>query len=79
MHRLSAHPLAELLELRDIEPPNPLAFRGRKRHGDIPVLPADDDGLALRGIEQRGKPLLRAGGTYVAHRDLPGINHHLNG
>jgi hypothetical protein len=42
------------LELSRVQSAQPVVLVRRKYDGDIPFLPADDDRLALRCIEERG-------------------------
>ena len=65
--RTLADAVAEALKLVRVERAQPIVFLRREEHGNVPVLSADHDRLALRGIEKRGEALLGLSGRYRAH------------
>jgi hypothetical protein len=62
LNGLAADPITELLKLRNIQTAKPIILRRRQHHGNVTILPANDDRLALGCIEQGREPLFRFGG-----------------
>src|SRR6516162_3166189 len=72
--RTLADAVTEALKLVRVERAQPIVFLRREEHGNVPVLSADHDRLALRGVEKRGEALLGFGGRYRAH-DNPSLSN----
>ena len=64
---LSTDTVHRLLKLGDIVLTNALIFLGGHDHGNIAVLAADKDGLALGGVEKGCEPLFSICSGYRSH------------
>jgi hypothetical protein len=59
--------VTEALELGGVKGAQALEFVCGEQNSDIALVAADHNRLALRGIEQRGQPLLGIAGGNVLH------------
>ena len=64
---MSRYSVTKALEFGRVEVTDPFVFLGRHNHGDIAILAANDDRLALGGVQKGGKALLRIGGGDTSH------------